>query len=424
MLKRLGIALIVIASILTGCSPGEDGYTPESTPAPETVLSLMLPQTHYKDFFRELLEQFESENSGIRVEPLIIPDNQWIDVVKTKIAINETPDLVRIDKGLLEDVGVENFVEFDSSESWYNRVRPEQLENKMIDGHLYGLPVSSSTSLGVVYNRRIFDSLNLTIPSSYEEFVELCKTLKESGITPLYASDKDSWTTQIGFGSVSVQVTDPKTWEKIKSNQLKWSQVEMFSNILNDLAALRWDGYTNENYMEATYTSAIAEIAHENAAMYIAGQFFISDVKAQNPDIDLMMFPFPYGNDVLTVIDGPGQFSLFKSSPSQEEARVFLNWFSQPKHMDIFTSGWGHMPVFKDQQQPVTEYEQQLLDQYITPGKTVLELDDIMTGVDLNDFWSYQQEMIAGALSAQQVLEKWDQSFSMQMEVKQSPGWK
>ena len=157
--------------------------------------------------------------------------------------------------------------------------------------------------------------------------------------------------------------------------------------------------------------------------MYIAGQFFISDVQVQNPDIDLMIFPFPYGKDVLTVIDGPGQFSLFKNSPYQDEAKIFLNWFSQPEHMDIFTSGWGHTPVFKDQKQPVTECEEQLREQYILPGKTVLELDDVMNGVDLTDFWNYQQELIAGSISASEVLEKWDRSFAHQMESNGTPQW-
>lgn len=423
MKRWAGVVFLALLTILSGCSGKNNGETHAQSAKTQTRLTLMLPQTHYKDFFQELLKQFALEYPEIKMEPQIIPDNQWTDVVKTKIAIRETPDLIRIDKGLLEDVGVKHFVEFDSAEPWYDRVRPEQLTNKMVEGKLYGLPVSSSTSLGVVYNRRVFEKYHLTVPKSFQQWVQVCQTLKANGIIPLYASDKDSWTSQIGFNSVAAQMTDEETWEDIKGNRLKWSEAPYFVSILEDLASLRWEGYTNSDYMEATYTSAVAAMAEEKAAMYIAGQFFISDVKSKNAEIDLMTFPVPYEKDILTMIDGPGQFSLFKDCENKEEAKAFLNWFSQPEHMDVFTSGWGHMPVFRDQKQPVDESQQALMDAYISQGKTVLEIDDVMTGVDMNNFWSYQQEMLSGVLEAHEVLEKWDVSFKEQMEEKNMPGW-
>ena len=422
MKKWLCFVLAVLLAYTAGCS-NQRGEASLSDGEQVKELTMMLPQTHYKDFLKQLLQEFAQENERIRIVPQIIPDNQWIDVVKVKTAVSETPDLIRIDRGLLEEVGAEHFVRFDESEPWYDRVRPEQLKNKMIGGKLYGLPVSSSTSLGMVYNRRMFEEYSIEIPQNFQELVEVCKTLKKKGVIPIYASDKDSWTVQIGFNCIASQVTSEETWQKIKTNRQKWSAVPQFVEILEDMASLRQNGYTNSDYKEATYTSAQTAMAEEKAAMYIAGQFFISDVQAQNPDIDLIVFPMPYEKDILTMIDGPGQISLFQDSPHIEEAKVFLNWFSQPEHMDVFTDGWGHTPVFKDQKQPVSECQRELTEKYISRGKTVLEVDNIFVGVDLNDFWNYQQEMYAGVLSAEEALKKWDESFARQMREKEEAGW-
>lgn len=382
----------------------------------QTVLTFMLPQTHYKPFLEKLLDKFERENPDILIEPQIIPDNQWIDIVKAKTTVRETPDIIRIDRGLLMEVGTEHFVPMDETESWFYRVIPEQLHNKMVDGKLHGLPISSSTGLGVVYNRRIFEQCHLEIPKTFSEFRKVCQVLKSQGITPLYVSDKDAWTAQVAFNLIAPTVADQQVWDSIKANKVKWNEVPEFEQILQAMADLRKDGYTNKDAMEATYESALEAMAGERAAMYIMGQFFINDVQDIAPDIDLMVFAMPYEKDILTVVDGPGQLSIFKDSPHQEEAKVFLEWFSQPENMDVFTSGWGHMPVFSDQKQKLSECQQVLIDEYITPGKTVQELADIFPGVDLSDFWSYQQEMYAGVLSPKEVLVSWDESYRTQMD--------
>ena len=60
-------------------------------------------------------------------------------------------------------------------ESWYKRVKEEQLENKKIGGKLYGLPVGSTSSVGLIYNKDVFERLRLDVPGSMEEFKQVCR---------------------------------------------------------------------------------------------------------------------------------------------------------------------------------------------------------------------------------------------------------
>ena len=132
-------------------------------------------KSSYKDFFQNEVARFEEEYPGYHIDVLRIPDNQWIEVAKTKAVTGELTDIIRIDKGLMEDIGVGKFVEMDETESWYGRVREEQLENKKIGGKLYGLPVGASSSVGLIYNRQIFEDLGLAVPKTMEEFRNICK---------------------------------------------------------------------------------------------------------------------------------------------------------------------------------------------------------------------------------------------------------
>lgn len=379
------------------------------------VLTVMLPQTHNKNFFLELIEQFENEHSNIRIELQVIPDNQWIDVVKKKVLVRETPDIIRIDRELLENIGVENFCEMTPEESWYDRVIPIQRESKEVNGKLYGLPIISGESFFVVYNREIFKKYDLKIPRNVEQFEAVCEILKENGEVPLYVSDKDSWTTQTAFNAIAPQVTGEEVWEELRTGQISWSEVPEFAEIFQTMKELREKGYTNENYRDATYTGAVNAMAHGEAAMYIVGNYFIQDVLELNPEADLMVFPVPYEKDVLTMFEGQGQLSVFQDSRHQKEAELFLEWFSQADHMDVFTKGWGCLPVFSDQQQELSEIQQFLQEEYVVPKRTVSSVQDRFSGIDWSDFWTYQQLMCIGDMSPGEALQAWDIVFERQI---------
>ncbi|WP_343249873.1 ABC transporter substrate-binding protein [Diplocloster hominis] len=434
------LAVVMAAGMMTGCgkteAPAEnEAGSAQVTAAPqeeqkaapadgeEVTLSFMLPQTHYKDFVKDLTAQFEEENPGYKIDVQAIPDNQWIDLVKTKVAVEETPDIIRIDKSLMLEVGEDNFLEMTEEQPWYSRAIESQMEPKMIDGKLYGMPASGDTAVGLLYNKKLFDENNVKVPANTAELYEACEIFKEKGITPVYASDKDTWTTQVWFTGAAPQVVPEETFAKLMSGEVTWTDVPEFEDVIAKMGELREKGYTNADFMAATYDSAQAAMANGEAAMYVSGQFAIGDIQKINPDVDIRMSVLPYEKDVLAVSKGPGQFSIFKNSKNVEAAEKFLDWMSQPEHMDIFLAGWGEYPLFKDQKMELPAWQQDLNDGYMTTGNTAVETNSLLTGIDLNDFWSYQQEMLTGSITAKEVMEKWDVSFADQAKAKGMEGF-
>lgn len=402
------LAVLLLLSVSTGCAGTEEKAEQENV-----TLSFMMPQSHYKDFFKKEITQFEKEYPRYQIDVLRIPDNQWIEVVKTKAVTGELTDLIRIDKSLMADIGADKFVELKEDENWYSRVKPEQLENKKIDGKLYGLPVGSTSSVGLIYNEEIFEKLGLTVPKSMEEFYETCERLKANGYTPVFASDKDAWTATIGFSAAVSQTMTDEIYEEISNGKRSWNNEE-YRKILSGFQELRSRGYTNENYIEATYDSAVWEVAAGRAAMYMSGQFFINDVQKTNPNMKLKMAPVPYQGDILTVKSGEGMIAVSAKSQHQEAAKVFLEWFSSPENMDEFNSGWNHMPVFKDQKMELSEWQRELYDNYIQTGRTALEINERFSGTDFSELWSLQQELFMGDISAEDVLTGWQAAFDQQ----------
>ena len=67
----------------------------------------------------------------------------------------------------------------------------------------------SITAAGVIYNKDLFEKNGVDVPTTWSELIAACKTFKAAGVTPIYATFKDTWTMQQGlFDYVSGSMID------------------------------------------------------------------------------------------------------------------------------------------------------------------------------------------------------------------------
>ena len=406
-----------------GEQDAEDPPAPDPAEIGAATISFMLPQTHYRAFMSEIIANFENEFQNIRVDVQAIPDEQWIDLVRTMAVVGELADVVRIDRGLLMEVGTENFLELTSAESWYSRAIPSQLEPKKVDGVLFGMPIGSDSAVGLIYNARIFEENNLAVPTDLASFISVSHELLELGYIPYFASDRDTWTTQIWLTATIAQDVDPSVWDRIMRNELAWADVPEIESSLDAMASFRIDGLTNSDFLAATYDAMLTAMADEVAAMAVSGQFSFGDIAALNPDVDLRMIPLPWVNDTLAVVQGTGQLSISSNTANAQAARLFLEFFSRPENMDKYTYSWGELPIFSDQQVEMPPWQRDLYEAHFLTGRIATEMNSFLAGVGLSDFWSLQQEMVMGSITAREALERWDVEFQAIMRAQGAEGF-
>ncbi|HOF95402.1 MAG TPA: ABC transporter substrate-binding protein, partial [Clostridia bacterium] len=63
---------------------------------------------------------------------------------------------------------------------------------QMPDGKMFAVPFAA-VSHAVYYNKDIFAAQGLSVPATWDEFIEVCQTLKDNGITPLANGVADEW---------------------------------------------------------------------------------------------------------------------------------------------------------------------------------------------------------------------------------------
>lgn len=384
---------------------------------------------------KDIFEQIKDAEK-ITVDLQVIPDSQFSQLIKTKVASGEAPDLVSQNSQQLLVLGADNFADL-SSEPWIERLSmPDTIKSD--DGKIQMFPLKGYSYFGGVwYNKKVFNDLGITPnPATYAEFLAIADKVKNSGkdITPIYMSDKDSWTSQIFCASafsIALNPNEKDIASKIYKNELKLTDVPELKKSLQDYLDLYSKGYTNKNHLSATWDMAKEALANGNAAMVINGDWVVNDIKAKWPDKvqDIGHFALPY-NDKEIVNTGKDIQSLFVAANSKnlDAVKRFLNAYSQPEYQNkYYTANPAPVAAFKDcDGGQVEEVIKQSVEKYVTSGKTVYEFPDLMPEAYSAYTDSFMLNLGAGSVGKKNVddiLKEYQQKYEEIMKVKKMPGW-
>lgn len=407
--------------------------TQEETEKEPVTISWLTSQAKFKEVQRKMAEQLKADE-GITVDFQVVPDDQYYNLIKAKLATSEVPDVFEYNTPTTHEEirATETCIPLDD-QPWVSRLTNPGLLKDYKDGKIYALPREASSFFGACYyNKKVFDELGLTEPQTYEEFIALLEKIKTSGknITPIYMSEKDSWTTQIfmtlGF-SVALHPNDRDTYQKLLKNEVKWSDIPEMKEILTQYLELFKKGYANKDHLSATYDMAKEAVATGKAAMMLNGEWAASDIMAKWPDTQLGAFIIPF-KDKQIMATGAYVQGLFipKAGKNIENAKRFLDLWSQPKYQNMFYAELPGFPGLKDVDGgSVVPCVKTLVDKYVTTGQYTYQINDPMAFISpiFPELWKYYVEMTAGGKTPEKVLQDFDKKFSDYMKTKEQPGF-
>lgn len=291
---------------------------------------------------QKAIEMYQDE-TGNKVDPQIFPDDQFKNVISTKLASGDTPDVFAIwpiisqfNIGLLEPL----------DGSWTSKInadRAKKMEySSLKDGKFYTAPYGAVSLQGIMYNKEVFKSAGITPPlKTYDDFLAACEAIKKLGITPLTLPSKEGWTTQIVFyaGSAYIPAKDSQFGANIASNKVKPSQVPEIIDLFNRVLAVKDKGYTNEDYLSTTMAMAEQALAEGKTAMVFGGAWLYSDFNNNYKDKveSIGMTACNWGDDAadLSIVMRRSGNGLYVpvASKHKTEAKEFVNFVMSDKVM-------------------------------------------------------------------------------------------
>ncbi len=258
-------------------------------------ITFMTCQGKFFEEYNTMAEAIE-EDYGCEIEFQVVPDSEYSTLLKVKLSTSEVPDVFEYNFPTQNaEIGAAEYCEDLSNEEWVSRLVNPELIKDPDDGKIYALPKESSSGyMAVYYNKEVLADCGIEDPhpKTYDEFVEILDTVKEkgNGVTPLLVTNKDNWTTQIfmtcGFPVILGDKAE-ETFQKILNNELKWTDVPEFQEVVQDYLDLIDAGYVNEDYLSAGYDMAAERIGEGEAAMYVINEPWAIDMASKYPDCEL-----------------------------------------------------------------------------------------------------------------------------------------
>ena len=416
-------AAALMAAVVTGCGSapatsqtGNDAGNAGNAnagndAAKETTLTLWSIATESDSFhtaYADAIKDFETSHPGVKVVHETFENESYKTKIKSAVAANELPDVFYTWAGGFSQPFVDSGKVLDLT-SYYGNYKEDLSEaavaNITYDGKVYGSTIVTPVS-AMWYNQKIFKENNLEAPATWDDFVNVCTTLKAAGVTPIATSAKDKWVLAMLHDGLTLKSVGP---EKLQKTLLKqggsYSDPDFLLSAqkikeLSDIGAFI-DGAAALSNDEAS-----AEFYAGKAAMYFTGSWMGGSIMTDAADpTDFSVAPIPVVNDKnakITDFMGGGADSLMVSASTKDADLSAEFAFEVTKGISkyAYLSGAG-IPAWKVNydDSAVPELTKKVAEYANGATSFTLWFDTLLESEDANEYLALLQKLYLGSIT-------------------------
>lgn len=249
---------------------------------------------------KKLLTKF-SEEKGLEAPEfeLVSGDADYVTKLQLYINSNALPDIYGCANGALSKAAkdIDSIANIGDE---LERIGKKDDMNKAVydffkdadDGNVYLFPESLNCEF-FLYRKDIFEKYNLETPKTWNEFLELCKTLKDKGEIPLIVAGKENWQLMRYLSFAPWRMTKDQfildyigQKEKFQTNTAAKSGAEL-------LYTLGTEGYFQGGFLSTDYTAATDLFFGGTGCMWYSGSGQITQASEMYANGELGFFPVP-----------------------------------------------------------------------------------------------------------------------------------
>src|SRR6185369_1003198 len=216
------IGMLCLLSLLAACAPAAT-QAPAATEAPAatqapaaseapaatepaaaaaepvTLTYLVDDSQNTQDTAKALTDAYTALHPNVTITIETRPGGTDGDnIVKTRLATGDMNDIFWYNTGSLFQAlhPADTLVDL-TNEPFIANIVDSFTPTVSQDGKIYGVPTGTAMGGGILYNKKIYDQLGLSVPKTWAEFEANNEKIKAAGIAPVAATYGDTWTSQL-----------------------------------------------------------------------------------------------------------------------------------------------------------------------------------------------------------------------------------
>jgi raffinose/stachyose/melibiose transport system substrate-binding protein len=307
--------------------------------APATLAPATLTMwTNHPEWVQQvnaMVAEFEKKYPSVTVQVIPKPGPSYPTLITSALAAGSAPDIFGFQAG-------GQYLEIAKAGHLHNltgKINIAALNNSAtsfmyVGNKVYALPLLGEYTTGIYYWKPSFAKYHLNIPTTWDEFTHVCRTLQSKGTVPaLGMPSQDGIIPTFFWTGFMTTVRGPQGVQEVAEGKAKLTDrdflaaTEYFQSLVPYLAP---------GFASTAYTVGKADFAEGKSIMFEGGSADYTGFKNINPDVDLGFFAFPHssGMGVSTVNSGIdylyGLNSTVTDSAQIEAALTFFNFFLTP----------------------------------------------------------------------------------------------
>ena len=264
----------MVATLFTGCG-SEKSASNQGENSSGDVKTVTMMSWYSEDQMNDVIEAIEKKLGGeYKIDYTYVTNSDYNNVLSTQLAAGEGPDIIsdganfpaRIKAGNVKDITDTGLTDGFSDEG---------LTLCTIDGKNYGVPCYGWFE-GIFYNKDLFEQAGIkNVPTTYDEFLDVCDKLKSDGIKPIAMGLADGDNGLHAFSGF-LESNFYEVTEEGKTFDVNFAEgKEKMDGVLNPYVE-KWmkmvdDGYITSEMVGISSQQAKDEFSNGKAAMFITG---------------------------------------------------------------------------------------------------------------------------------------------------------
>jgi raffinose/stachyose/melibiose transport system substrate-binding protein len=236
-------------------------------------------------FGKAIVDGFAGAHAGKKVKVVYKNSADLERDVRLALAAGTAPDVVETNgPAFIPELAQQHYLidltDYATRFGWKADLLPWVPSVGAVGGRLYSIPTQLET-LGIFYNKTLFDQRGYLPPRNRRELETMCEDLKKNGIVPFAAGNRDfaqtiEWFTSVFFSTVA----GPQVMHDVLTGKKPWTSEAMVeaADLMQDYFQRGYFGGSPERYFTASFNSVHADLARGKAAMDMEGTWFFAQV--------------------------------------------------------------------------------------------------------------------------------------------------
>ncbi len=398
------IGILIVTNAITGVS-----VFFLAGPAPAGALRVIGPWTGSElDNFMPTLEAFEDE-TGIETQYIAIRQEDLQPVLPSQFAASQTPaDVIFMVESFIREFGADGHAVDVTDRLVPADYTANALDQVTVGSAIYGGVFTGAAKPGFWYKQSFFTDNDLTVPTTYQEFVDLLADIDGiAGIdNAIVSGDGVGWPLSDVTEHFIATYGGAQMHSDLTSGDVTWNDADVRAVFEDYLVPLLDAGYFSE---PVEWTAGVEAFWNEQYGLYFMGSW-ITGMDQIGDASDLGLFGLPGGVADQGVTFGPNYFFVPEYTDRMDEALALFDFLAGADGQQIRVESGGALPSHLDVD--LTGFPAEADVVASMEGKTIIfDLDDTVGGEFQTTFWSQLQLLWSDTGQLDNVLDALDDAM-------------